>query len=151
MNILAIDCATKSGFASLIDGRIESGIQDFTKRRGESNGMLFLRFNAWLSNSFVGARIDVFAYERAHHRGGAATEICVGLTTRVQEYAVKSDAEHMAVHAATIKKFVTGSGRASKEDVMAWFKKTVGRDPVDDNEADARALLEFVMMDLGVK
>jgi len=151
MNILAIDAATKSGWASIINGRIESGVQDFSKRRGESNGIMFVRFSAWINGMYDVLKPDVMAYERAHHRGGAATEICVGMTTRIQEAAARNGIEHMAVHTATIKKYVTGSGRASKEDVMAWFKETVGRDPVDDNEADARALLEFVMMDLGQK
>lgn len=79
MIILSLDCATKTGWALIKDGRVfESGVQDFTKRRGDSNGMLFLRFRNWL-----GAMLDMgpalVAYERAHHRGGAATEIAASI------------------------------------------------------------------------
>jgi hypothetical protein len=58
-------------------------MQDFTKGRGESNGMLFLKFDHWLAN--VGMlmcrepSVDLIVFEQAHHRGGAATEIAVGM------------------------------------------------------------------------
>jgi len=163
MNILALDCATKTGWASLIGGQITSGVQDFTKKRGESNGMIFLRFNAWLKElsqknhgfalQYEGAdyhMFDVLAFEQAHHRGGAATEICVGMTAFVMKFAVEYGAEHMAVHTASIKKFATEKGNASKEDMCYWFKKTIGHEPIDDNEADAMALLHFARKELGI-
>ena len=83
MRILALDLATKTGWALWDGARIESGVQDFSKKRGESNGMLFLNFNHWLSrivNATAGipTPVDLLVYEQAHYRGGAATEICVG-------------------------------------------------------------------------
>ncbi len=150
MNILALDCATRTGWALLYEGTIESGVQDFSKRRGESNGILFLRFNKWL-HEITPANVKVIAFEQAHHRGGAPTEICVGLTTRAMEAAASIEAEYMAVHTGTVKKFATGKGNASKPAMIAWFECTVGRPPLDDNEADAYALLLFVMEELGVK
>lgn len=157
MNILALDMATVTGWATLIDGRIESGVQNFTKRRGESNGMLFLRFNAWINSlgvNGVGERhykFDLVVYERAHHRGGAATEIGVGLMTRAQEYAAHIGAEYMAIHTASLKKYATGSGRASKKDMIAWATAKMGRLIEDDNEADALGLLHLAMQEIGVK
>lgn len=151
MNILALDCATRTGWATLIDGNIESGVQDFTKKRGESNGMMFLRFNGWLDELHASQLFTAIYYEQAHHRGGAATEICVNLTGRVQEYAARRGIECCPVHTATIKKNVIGTGRASKDEIMAWFQNIVGYPPIDDNEADARALLEYAMMDLHVE
>jgi hypothetical protein len=35
--------------------------------------------------------------------------------------------------------------------MRAWFRRETGRDPIDDNEADAYAILRFTMNDLGVK
>ena len=154
MNILALDMATVTGWATLINGRIESGFQDFAKRRGESNGMLFLRFNAWLDG--IGkdlngkSMIELIVYERAHHRGGAATEIGVALMTRAQEYAVKIGAEYMAVHTASLKKFATGRGNASKGCMVAWASGRMKRKITDDNEADAIALLYYGMNEVGV-
>jgi len=157
MNIFALDTSTKTGWATLIDGQIESGVQDFTKKRGESPGMIFMRFNAWLSGigDFAYSKLidthlpfDVVVYELAHHRGGYAANLCIGLTTRVQEFAARIGAESMAVHTATLKKATTGNGRASKEDMMVWFKEQTGRDPIDDNEADAYALLMLACKEL---
>jgi hypothetical protein len=150
MNILALDCATHLGWATRIDGHIESGVQDFSKRRGESNGMMFLRFRKWL-REFSELNIGLVCYEAAHHRGGAAVEICVNLTGRAQEFAAAIGAETLPVHTASLKKFVTGSGRAGKEEMMAWFEGKVGRKPIDDNEADAMALLYFAANEIGEK
>jgi Holliday junction resolvasome RuvABC endonuclease subunit len=148
MNILALDCATRTGWATLIDGRIESGVQDFTRKRGESTGMIFLRFTSWLAGledvavlSNTKRNFDLVVYEQAHHQGGAATEICVGLTTRAQEFATRIGAEYMPVKTTVLKKWATGRGNAGKEEMMRWFAREFGREPVTDDEADAAALL----------
>lgn len=136
--ILALDPATKTGWClwSVDSGHIiESGVQDFTKRRGETNGLLFLRFRKWLSDMMPD--VGLLAYERAHFRGGAATEIGVGLQTRIQEAAAEHGIEAAPVHTGTIKKWATGHGNASKEEMMARAVAYLGREPLDDNEADA--------------
>lgn len=152
MNILALDCATHTGWATLINGSIESGVQDFSKRRGESNGLMYLRFNAWLvamPAAFV--KLDLIVYEQSHHRGGSATEIGYGLTTRVQEFAIRIGAEYQAVHTGTIKKFATGLGNSGKTEMINAYEKAVGRTPDSDDEADAYWLLRYAMEEYGVK
>ena len=140
MLILGLDLATLTGWALVRDGRvIESGVQDFTKRRGESNGLLFLRARAWLV-AFGNPAPDLVAYEAAHFRGGAATEICVGLQTRAQEQAAAWGVESAPVATGTLKKWATGSGAAKKPAMMAWAAGKLGRAPIDDNEADALAV-----------
>ena len=47
MKILAIDQATKSGWAVNYPALL-SGTQDFSLKRGDSHGMRFLRMRAWL-------------------------------------------------------------------------------------------------------
>jgi len=84
MKILALDLGTKTGWALAENDRTESGVQVFDVRRGESPGMRYLRFNRWLEE-LTGAtpKPDLIAYEQPHHRGGAATEIAAGFSTRV--------------------------------------------------------------------
>jgi Holliday junction resolvasome RuvABC endonuclease subunit len=106
--------------------------------------MRFLRFSKWLNELYdLTHPWELVVYERAHHRGGYATELGVGLQTRVQEFAAARDIEYAAVHSATLKKSATGSGRASKQDMMDAYRAIRGCDPIDDNEADAFLLLEY--------
>ncbi|GAH01811.1 unnamed protein product, partial [marine sediment metagenome] len=93
MNILALDCGTNTGWASEVDGRIESGVQDFSLKRGESKGIRFLRFNTWLKIMLELTKPHIVVYEMAHLRGGHATEILVGMTTRIEEFCESKNIE----------------------------------------------------------
>lgn len=140
--IIALDMAQKTGWAVVdcADGRIiASGMQDFTKGRGESNGLMFLRFSKWLRDlpGICPSEVRIVAFERAHMRGGSATEICVGMQTRAQELAAEIGAEPAPVHTATLKKALTGNGKAGKDAMIEAARGMIGRDPIDDNEADA--------------
>ena len=140
MIIIGFDCATKTGWAVYDAAKkkiIESGVQDFAKKRGESNGLMFLRFNKWIAEMIAITDPDLICYEQAHYRGGAATEICVNLTGRVQEVAADYDLEFATVQTKKLKLFATGSGGASKEKMIEAARPILGRDPIDDNEADA--------------
>jgi len=138
MKILALDMATKTGWAYMKNGDIiESGVQDFTKGRGETNGLMFWRFRKWLAELGSSMNPDLIAYERAHFRGGPATEIGVGMQTRAQEAAAKLEIPCAPIHTGTLKKFATGKGNAGKEEMSAEAEKCIGRTPLDDNEADA--------------
>lgn len=138
MIILGLDCALKTGWAITNNGKIiASGTQDFSKQRGESNGTVFLRYRNWLRKMLEDNQVFLVAYERAHHRGGAATEIAVNLTGRIQELCVDLGIEYAAVHTATLKKFACGSGKADKQAMIAAAEKIKGASCEDDNEADA--------------
>jgi hypothetical protein len=153
MKILALDCATKTGWCLLDESGkiIESGVQDFSKRRGESNGLVFLRFRNWLGKliEFRPNGVGLLVYERAHMRGGAATELCVGLQTRVQEAAAERSIESLPVPSTTLKKWATGSGHAGKVDMMRKSQEYLGRPPEDDNEADAVLLGMYAFNEYG--
>lgn len=153
LNILAIDPGTKLGWATLINGQIESGVQDFSLKRGESQGMKFIRFNDWLwymsINDVVNCKsnLNLIVYEQTYMRYGKALDVLVGMTTRIEEHCTYYNIQYTSVNVGTLKKTTVGNGKASKEDIMKWFKKKVGRDPIDDNEADARALLEYAIQE----
>ncbi len=151
MNILSLDLATKTGWAAFFDHNINSGVQEFVLKRGESPGMRFLRFRAWLKEikDLCPGRIDLVVFEQAHHRGGAATQLCVGMVTDVLAFAADINAETMPVHTGTLKRFATGKGNAGKEEMKVAARKR-GYLPIDDNEADACLLLEYAMEELKV-
>ena len=150
--ILGLDTATKTGWAlwNTWDNKlIESGVQDFSKVRGESNGALFLRFRRWLSDMIKNNDVHFIAYEQAHHRGGAATEIGVNLTGRVQEICAEHLIEYATIHTGTLKKFATGKGDSGKEAMMKAAMIILGREPIDDNEADAIFIAKWAVENYG--
>jgi len=145
MNTLALDLATKTGWALRRNGTLFSGVQDFTPRRGDSPGMRFLRFVNWLESMIALNDIRLIVYEQAHQRGGHATEVCVGLVTHTQSTAAAHNVEHTSVPSLTLKKFATGSGRADKGMMLLEAKsKWPDQQVTDDNQADALWLLAFL-------
>lgn len=157
MRILALDLATKTGWALQANDRKESGVQDFSVERGESAGMRFVKFNRWLNAIAMESvattpagqtircpAVDLIVYEMPHLRGGAAAEVLSGFSTRVHEFCALNNVNHQSVHSQSLKKFITGKGNASKEDVMRVvraFDNTLSI--IDDNHADALALLAY--------
>jgi len=138
LKILGLDMATLTGWSVVQGGQVlESGVQNFAKKRGESNGLMFLRFRKWLTDFAYLIGPDLIAYEQAHFRGGAATEICVGLQTRAQEIAAERGIESAPVKSTILKKWATGKGNAGKLIMIEAASKHMARLPIDDNEADA--------------
>lgn len=152
MRILALDLGTRTGWACNCHGRLESGVQVFDVKRGESPGMRFLRFNSWFIQwAQTDWRPELVVYEMPHHRGGAATEVTVGMSTRVLEFCAKNDIDHASVHSGTLKKFVTGSGKGDKS-VMAkaaMKKKWIPDLEFDDNQVDAICLYHYAVQEYG--
>ena len=159
MNILALDLGSKSGWAYLKDGQLESGVQTFDVKRGESPGMRYLRFNEWMDEVlrhriYEPSKIvhvllpkpTLVVYEQTHQRGGAATEVAAGFATRVQEFCARFPTllEHAAVHSRTLKKWATGKGNCGKPEMIAAARKRYpGIEIIDDNHADALLLLAW--------
>jgi len=159
--ILALDPGSKTGWAyrtplpwddPLLQNTIivvRSGTELFERKRGASAGMRFVLFTAWLQKILDAVKPDVVVYEMAHHRGGAATEILVGFTTRIQEECERRKIEYLGVHTGTMKKEVLGSGRADKSDSIKFAEKYLGRKVGGDDESDAVVLLAYGEKKLG--
>lgn len=144
MKILALDLATKTGWAALVNDGVESGVQMFDVRRGESPGMRFLRFNRWLDTMLETVVPDLVVYEQNFRRGGAATEIAAGFSTRVQEATARRGVEHATVAVGTLKKWATGNGGSKKPAMMARAAELYPNVPIlDDNHADALLILAW--------
>ena len=155
--VLALDLGTFTGWALRVDGKLESGVQEFTVTRRESPGMRYVMFNRWLrqiaeplNDAAADGRVAILAYEMPHHRGGAATEVLTGLTTRVQEYAARYELNHVGVHTLTLKKWVSGHGNASKTAIAeavqrrGWLPAGTHAHALTDDELDAIGLLHYV-------
>lgn len=155
--MLALDMATATGWALLDErGVVTSGVQTFPTKRGESPGMRWLRFGAWVRELVrlggLGAG-DVIAYEQplGVHRGGAAAQVAHGLTTKVQEIAADLGLELACVGPAALKKHATGKGNAKKPQMIeAARARWAGQAIEDDNQADALLVLAWALEDLGV-
>lgn len=147
MKILALDSGTHTGWAAN-ETPIMSGTQGFELKRGESPGMRFLKFQSWLKDMIKLTSPDMIIYERAHHRGGAPTEVGVGLTTIIQTICAEAHIEHVALHSGTLKKHATGKGNASKEDMMQTARSLDWKFKTDD-ECDALWLLDYAIENYG--
>jgi Holliday junction resolvasome RuvABC endonuclease subunit len=151
--ILALDCATKTGWALIKSGMVyESGVQDFSKKRGESNGIMFIRFRKWISNMFKENKPSLIVYEQTplHFKSGSALEISMNLTGRVQEEADKEFIQYTSYAPTALKKFATGAGKADKGAMIKACEQKSGMVTTDDNEADAILLGLMAYEEYGV-
>jgi Holliday junction resolvasome RuvABC endonuclease subunit len=165
--IIGLDLATHTGWCCLKDGvYVSSGVQDFSKRRGEGNGLMLMRYAKWLQEliSLCTDGLDwkwpvqLIAYEQAHMRGGAATEICVGLQTHTQSVCATLGIETAPVHTHTLKKFALGKGRGDKSEMVqkaqSWLHtfhhanmKAMSLE--SDDEADAIHVARWAFQEYG--
>lgn len=144
MNILALDLATRTGWAHSCG---DSGVQDFTPRRGDSPGMKWLALRAWLHRVLDAAPTDVIAYEQAHHRGGPPTHMAHAMIGVVESVAAERGIEITNRHTSSIKKFATGKGNAPKERMLIAACERWDH-VIDDNHADALWLLALVTSEM---
>lgn len=151
MIILAIDPSRSTGWALFQNGVTTIGTRRFERDRNSSPGMDFLRYGGWLEEmySLTTRPIDLIVYEKPHHRGGASTELLLGFVTKIKEVAAKHNSNIDNVHTGTLKKWATGKGNASKDEMIAEARRR-GFTPQNDDEADAVLLLEYFKDQLGV-
>jgi len=156
MAVLALDLGTCTGWAlQERSGRICSGSQPFRPQRYEGGGMRFLRFQRWLtelshspasSNQLL---IDQLVFEEVRrHAGVDAAHAYGGFLGQLGCFCEHHRIPYQGVPVGTIKRFITGRGNASKAEVLAAVRQ-LGYQPVDDNEADALALLHWAISSTG--
>ncbi|WKB50879.1 hypothetical protein [Eleftheria terrae] len=143
MAILALDLGTLTGWAlRQRDGTTTSGTQHFKPQRFEGGGMRFLRFKRWLTElrAAAGDIGAVYFEEVRRHTGVDAAHVYGGLMAHLTAWCEQHQVPYQGVPVGAIKRHVAGRGNASKGEVAAAVKKR-GYGPLDDNEADALALL----------
>ncbi len=152
--VVGIDLGTHTGYAFCTDdvARIAfSGVQDFTPRRHEGGGMRFMRFSLWLDEFLAGDHVIVFYEEVASHKGTHAAHIYGGLLALLTGHCEKHDIPYLGFPVGTVKKFATGRGNASKNDMMAHAEMKFGGSVISHDQADALWILALGLRELGVK
>jgi Holliday junction resolvasome RuvABC endonuclease subunit len=151
--ILALDCATKTGWALIKGGSVyESGVQDFSKKRGESNGIMFIRFRRWLTDMLKENKPDMLVYEQTGHsfKNASAMEIAFNLSGRAQEVADEHFIQYTTYTPSALKKFATGKGNADKAAMIEAVYDRIGKRVESDDEADAILLGLMAWEEYGV-
>jgi crossover junction endodeoxyribonuclease RuvC len=146
-SILCLDLGGKTGWAlKQTDGQITSGTIEFKPGRFEGGGMTFLRFKSWLDeiNDFAGPIHSIHFEEVRRHLGTTAAHIYGGFLACLTSWCEARSIPYQGIPVGTIKKYATGKGNSGKEAVIKAMKN-LGHNPVDDNEADALAILHLVL------
>lgn len=148
--LLAIDLGTQTGWALCQGNTITSGSQCFKPQRFEGGGMRFLRFRRWLNEILAVGDIHAIYFEEVRrHAGVDAAHAYGGFMGQLTSWCEQHHIPYQGVPVGTIKKHATGKGNAGKGDVIAAVKAR-GHHPIDDNEADALALLHWAMAQGGL-
>jgi len=144
VNILALDCGTKTGWATNAGGSIKSGVQDFSLKRGESTGMQLLRFETWLKTMLIFTDAKMIVYESAHMRKYATAIISLqSYITALILLCEKEGIKYEPVESKVIKKHATGKGNAKKEAMLRVAQELFGQHIESQDEADALLILDW--------
>ena len=142
-SVLALDLGTNCGWALRhTAGNISYGTKSFKVGKYEGAGMRYLKFQQWLA--LVTEGVEHIAYEAVRrHIGTDAAHCYGGLMATLTAFCEDSKIPYEGVGVGTIKKFATGAGNASKDEMIA-AANALGYNPEDDNAADALHLLGYV-------
>ena len=145
--MLALDLVTTTGWAlSGKVGGIVSGTHHFKPQRFEGGGMRYLRFRSFLTDlKQQSDGIDQLYFEEVRRHSSTDAAHCYGgFMAHLTAWAEHHNIPYAGVPVGTIKRFITGKGNASKQEVIEAIK-ALGHLPKDDNEADALALLHYAL------
>ena len=149
MSILALDLGSKTGWAvQTADGTILCGTKKLKQKTKEHESVRYNNYVNFLSEITSNYCIKQIYYEDVFaHKGVQAAHWYGYFYHRLFEFCCSLGIEPIGVAVGTIKKFITGSGNAKKEAVIAALQQQ-GFDVEDDNAADALALLLFALNDV---
>lgn len=142
--ILAIDPGNEYGWALKKYSTIESGWERLTNGSKNHTGKKFELFRLWLDDLESIDLKEIWYEEVKRHNGLHAARAYCGYVAVLQMYACRRGIPCSGVGVGTIKKFWTGNGRADKEMMIKEANKR-GFDTDNDNQADALALLHYVI------
>lgn len=148
--ILALDAATKCGWAIHQNGAIEaSGVWDLSVRRDESGGMRLVRLRAKLDELYRICGVCLVVFEASRNlKHGNAIRVAAELQGVIKLWCQDVKLDYRGYSPAEIKKFATGKGNCGKNEMrLAAHKRwPEAHGYVEDwipDEADARWLAEL--------
>lgn len=147
INILALDLGTYTGYAlRRRDGTVIHGTEHFMQRRAWHPGQRFVNFRLWLGEFLEAQKVHLVIYENVvfGHSSTQAANVYGGFLATMLMCAALRNLECTPVAVPTIKKSWTGRGHAKKADMIAEARRR-GFMPVDDNAADALAVLHWAI------
>ena len=145
MKIIAFDLGKNMAWASNVAGKLVAGVDVFEGARAHRLGQILDRLEYNLKK--YGKKLDVAIYETPFARGRDATRSLWGIAGLIEACADRYELPVVDASVPTIKKFATGSGRGSKEEMLAAAKK-FGYRGSNEHEADAVCLLKYAEANL---
>lgn len=149
MKILAIDPATSCGFAiglRGVDKPLDHGVWNLGSHRTEGQKLAVLAEHMRAVGPVNMIAVEAASFGATPSGQGIQWSQVVWQNKMrgvIELVAAEIGAEVQAFHPSTIKSFVTGSGRATKDQVRRAVKRLLGIETVDDNDADAVSILEL--------
>ncbi len=146
---LALDLGTTTGWALFNPpGSTLSGTWDLKPRRFDGGGMRYLRFERLLDELLASTQLGAVYFEEVRrHAATDAAHVYGGLMGTLTKWCEQHAIPYEGVPVGSIKKSWTGNG-AAKKDAMIAEARARGYEVVDDNEADALALLDFKLKEI---
>lgn len=146
-NVLALDLGTQCGWAVVTrDGAFRSGSDRFDPKRCGGPGKRWLAFREFLTaRAREAGGIQAVYYEDVkNHAGVIAAHVYGGFLAILESWCAANNIPLYGVGVGTIKKHATGKGNATKDQMIA-AAKALGVAVIDDNQADAVALLAYAL------
>ena len=149
--LMSLDLGSTTGFKLGDENVAASGTVELKGSRYEGGGMRYLRFERWLTeqHKLVGGIGEVVFEEVRRHLSTDSAHVYGGLLATLTAWCERNGVPYTGVPVGTIKKYITGKGNASKEQVIAAVR-ALGYSPADDNEADAIALFHYRLTERGM-
>lgn len=147
MNILALDIATNTGWAT----QHASGVWDLKTKRDESAGMKLIRLRAKLKELHELEPLQIIVWEKPAGRHKGSVIHASRLIAAVMLFCEDEKIQWREYSATEIKKHATGKGKVSKQAMIdTAIEKWPDIEIIDDNHADALWLYDLAISDLNL-
>jgi hypothetical protein len=149
MRVLALDLATRSGFA--VDGPNTcppiAGTYTLASK-GSARGLSFLRFSEWLYEMIGAHDVGLVAYEAPIFGNVPMNKntgtLLIGLGAMCEMMATSRNVAYFSAHIQTVRAHFVGAGRPAKpKEAVMGRCRMLGWDVPDHNAADAAAVWAY--------